>query len=150
MRLILTTATLIALPFMAFADDKIEDNVKARQGFFEMLGANMAPLAGMAKGEIAYDEMLASTSAANIEALTKYTLPMHFVEGSSLKDVKNTAAKSEIWANMDDFKAKYAALGEAATGASEAVKGGQANVGPVLGKLGAACKACHDAYREKQ
>lgn len=150
MRLIVTTAALIALPFMAFADDKIEDNIKARQGYFEMLSANMGPLAGMAKGEIPYDEAAASAAAANIEVLTKYSLPMHFIEGSSLKDVKGTAAKTEIWANMDDFKAKYAALGEAATGASEAVKGGQGNVGPVVQKLGGACKACHDQYREKQ
>ncbi len=149
MRFVVTTATLIALPFMALADDKIEDNVKARQGYYEMLSANMGQLAGMAKGEIAYDEAAASSAGANIETLTKYTLPMHFVEGSSLNDYKGTAAKPEIWANMADFTAKYAALGEAATGAGEAVKGGEANVGPVVGKLGAACKACHDSYRQK-
>ena len=43
----------------------------------------------------------------------------------------------------------YAALGEAASGASEAVKGGQANIGPVLQKLGGACKDCHDSFRKK-
>lgn len=149
MRLVVTTAALIALPLMAFAEDKIEDNIKARQGYFEMLSANMGPLAGMAKGEIPYDEAAAAQAGANIETLTKYSLPMHFIEGSSLSDAKGTAAKPEIWSNMPDFTAKYAALSEAATGASEAVKGGQANVGPVVGKLGAACKACHDSYRQK-
>lgn len=150
MRLFATTATLIALPFMALADDKIDDNIKARQGYFQMLSANMGQLAGMAKGEIAYDEAAAVQAASNIETLTKYTLPLHFIEGSSVKDVQGTAAKSEIWANFDDFGAKYAALGTAATGTAEAVRGGQGNVGPVVAALGATCKACHDAYREKR
>ena len=38
---------------------------------------------------------------------------------------------------------------EAATGASDAVKGGAGEVGAVVQKLGGACKACHDDYREK-
>lgn len=50
---------------------------------------------------------------------------------------------------MDDFRAKFAGLAEAATGASEAVKGGADKAGAVVGKIGAACKACHDSYREK-
>ena len=32
----------------------------------------------------------------------------------------------------------------------EAVKGGQANVGPVVQKLGGSCKNCHDDYRKKE
>ncbi len=150
MRLIVTAAALIALPFMALADEKVEDNVKARQGFFEMLAANMGPLAGMAKGEMDYDEAAAATAAANIETLTKYTLPIHFIAGSSSADYDASNAKPDIWNNLDDFGSKFAALGTAAAGASEAVKGGQANVGPVVQKLGAACKACHDVYRESE
>lgn len=147
MRLIATAAALVALPFMAFADEHIEDNVKARQGFFEMLAANMGTLSAMAKGEAPYDEAQASTAAANIETLTKYTLPIHFVEGSDADAYADSNAKPEIWTNMADFGTKYAALGTAATGAGEAVKGGQDKIGPVIQQLGGACKACHDTYR---
>ena len=35
-----------------------------------------------------------------------------------------------------------------ATGSPDAVKGGQENLGPVLQKIGGACKACHDNYRK--
>lgn len=151
MRQFVTVAALIALPLMAFAQDAetIEDNVKARQGYFEMLSLNMAPLAAMAKGEMDYDEAAASAAATNIETLTRYPVTSHFIAGSSLADVKDTAAKADIWSNLDDFNQKFAALGEAATGAGEAVKGGQGNVGPVVQKLGGACKACHDSFREK-
>ncbi len=149
MRLFITAAALAALPFMALADETTDNNVKARQGYFQMLAANMAPLAAMAKGEAAYDEGAAVTAATNIETLTRYTLPSHFVAGSADGDHDASNAKSEIWANSEDFAAKFADLGTAAAGASEAVKGGQANVGPVVQKLGMACKACHDLYRVK-
>ena len=151
MRLILTAAAIAALPLTVLAqdDDPIHQAVEARHGFYQMLAINMGTLAGMAKGDIAYDEAAASTAAANIEALTHYDLPSLFIEGSAHGQAEDSAAKPDIWTNMDDFRSKFAGLGQAATGASEAVKGGAENVGPVVGKLGAACKACHDVFREK-
>lgn len=152
MRFILTAAVLAAIPLTAMAQDEdpIHQAIEARHGFYQMLAINMGTLSGMAKGDIAYDEAAASTAAANIEALTKYDLPSLFIEGSGRGQTQEeTAAKPDIWTNMDDFRSKFAGLGEAAAGASEAVKGGAENVGPVVGKLGAACKACHDVYREK-
>lgn len=151
MRRILTAAALAIIPLTAIAqdDDPIEQTIKARQGYYQMLAINMGTLAGMAKGDIAYDETAASTAAANIEALTNYNLPSLFLEGSASDQVDDTAAKPDIWSNMDDFRAKFSDLGTAATGASGAVTGGADNVGAVVGKLGGACKACHDSFREK-
>ncbi|MDS9466594.1 cytochrome c [Paracoccus sp. MBLB3053] len=153
MRQMLTAAAIATFPLLqpmiANADDAIKQAVEARHGYYAMLSMNMSTLAGMAKGDVAYDEAAASRAAANIEALTHYDLPGLFVEGSASGQVEGSAAKAEIWTDMDDFKAKFAGLVEAAAGAAEAVKGGQDQVGPVVGKLGAACKACHDSYREK-
>jgi len=153
MRQILTAATFAALcvfhPLGASADEATEQAIEARHGFYNMLAINMATLAGMAKGDIAYDEAAASRAGANIEALTHYDLPSLFIAGTASNEAEDSAAKPDIWNNMDDFRTKFGGLVEAATGASEAVKGGQDKVGPVVGKLGAACKACHDTYREK-
>lgn len=145
------TAFSLAVPLTALAqdDDPIHQAVEARHGYLTMLSLNMGVLAGMAKGDMPYDEAVASRAGANIEALTHYDLPSLFIEGSASGQAEDSAAKPAIWSNMDDFKAKFAGLVEAASGVSEAVKGGQANVGPVVGKLGQACKACHDDYREK-
>lgn len=150
MRLIPTAAALAAIPLAAMAqDDPIAQAIEARHGFYQMLAINMGTLAGMAKGDVAYDEAQASRAAANIEALTQYDLPGLFVEGSSSADAEDSAARPDIWSDPEDFGAKFAALGEAASGASEAVRGGAGNIGPVVQKLGGACKACHDDYREK-
>lgn len=145
---VLALAALAPVAAMA-DDDPKEAALEARHGYFLMLGANMGPLAAMAKGEMPYDEAAAAQAAANIETLTKYTVGMHFIEGTSSKDMDDSDAKPEIWTDMAGFGAKFADLQKAATGASEAVKGGQANVGPVVQALGGACKACHDNYREK-
>lgn len=151
MRRFITAAALIALPFAALADaEAIESNIKARQGFFQMLSLNMGTLAGMAKGDIAYDEDAAALAASNIETLAHFDLPMLFIDGSASNEVEGTDAKPDIWANPEEFRAKFAGLGEAAAGTPDAVKGGQANLGPVVQALGGSCKACHDQFREKR
>ena len=140
-------AAIAAFPVLAHAD-AAEDALEARQGFMKMLSINMGALAGMAKGEIAYDAAAATTAGNNIEALTKYTVPALFIEGTSPDDGVETEALPAIWENSEDFAAKYAALGEAAMGAGAAAGGGQEAVGPVVQQLGEACKACHDDYRK--
>ena len=145
-------AAALAVPTVVAAqsgEDAAEQAIEARHGFMTMLGLNMGQLAGMAKGDIAYDEAKASRAAANIVALTQYDAPALFIEGTSSEENDDSHALPAIWEKPDDFRAKFAALGEAAAGSADAVKGGQGNVGPVVQKLGGACKACHDNYREK-
>ena len=108
-------------------------------------GAGPEGPAGAAQAEA---ETGASRAAANIVALTQYDGPALFVEGTSSADMDNSDALPAIWENPDDFGAKFAALTEAAAGSPEAVAGGQESIGPVLQKLGGACKACHDDYRQ--
>ena len=151
MRLITLTAitALSIFPVMASADDVTEGAMEARHGYMKMLGINMGTLAGMAKGEIEYDEAAASTAASNMEALTDYAIPDLFLDGTAQGEIDDSEALPSIWEKPEDFAQKYAELGEAAAGAGEAVKGGQENVGPVVQKLGGACKACHDDFRAK-
>ncbi|RNF36375.1 c-type cytochrome [Paracoccus methylarcula] len=150
MRLISLTAmtAIAAFPLLAQAD-AAEDAIEARHGFMKMLAINMGTLAGMAKGEIEYDEAAASTAGANLEALSKYTVPALFLDGTANGEIDDSDALPAIWEKPEDFGQKFADLGEAAAGAGDAVMGGQENIGPVVQKLGGACKACHDDYRKK-
>lgn len=150
MRVLLAAALAIA-PIAAFADDSPQEiALEARKGYFQMLGANMGILAGMAKGDVAYDEALAVRAATNINALSRYDVPMHFIDGTSNADLgAETQALPVIWTDRAGFDEKFAGLQKAADGIPQAVAGGQGNVGPVVQALGAACKACHDTYRAK-
>ena len=140
-------AATLLVPSLVVAQDT-DDILEARHGYMSLLGFNMGQLSGMAKGEIPYDAEGASLAAANIVALTGYEVWPLFVEGTSSEDLETSEALPAIWENPDDFRAKFAALREAAAGAPQAVAGGQEAVGPALQKLGGACKACHDDYRE--
>lgn len=148
---LLIAAALTLVPAMSLGQDTALDQaLKARQGYFTMLGANMNTLAGMAKGEIAYDEAQAVRSAANIQALTGYDPALHFIDGTSSDDLQDrTEALPDIWLDREGFGEKYAGLQQAAQGITDEVRGGQENVGAVVQKLGGACKECHDNYRLK-
>lgn len=152
MRFLIAAAAMAAtLPLTALADDTPQQvAVEARHGFFQMLGYNMGTLAGMAKGDVPYDEAAAVAAATNINALSRYDITTHFIEGTSSADLAGESeALPEAIADKAGLSAKYADLQKAADGIPEAVKGGQDKVGPVVAALGGACKACHDNYRVK-
>lgn len=152
---VLAAAALIGLPLATplaaqTDEDAITAALKARQGFYNMLFVNMGSLGAIAKGDAPYDEAVARRAAANLQALGQYDVTIHFLDGTSRDDLgaERTAARPEIFANREDFATKLAGLREATTGAADAV-GDQAAVGALVGRIGAACKACHDSYRAK-
>ena len=101
----LSAAAMAAIPLTAIAQDEdpIHQAIEARKGFYQMLAINMGQLAGMAKGDIAYDEAAASRAAANIEALTQYDLPSLFIEGSGRGQTSEETAAQTLRKILDDF-----------------------------------------------
>lgn len=145
--------TLLALCFVLpagmVAAQSPEDAVKARQGYFEMLGAQMAVLAPMAQGKMEFDAAKAKVAADNIAALAKVDVSPLFMPGTSTDDLGDkTRALPAIWEKSDDFTAKATGLHEAAA-AMPAAAGSLETLQPAVGKLGGACKACHDDFRAK-
>ena len=120
------------------------DHIKARQDAFKQVGEAMKTIGEIAKGDVAYDAEQFKTLVANMQAAGGEAF-QHFVAGS-----EGGNAKPELWANMAQFEegrdkmvAAVTALNEAAqTGSLDAIK-------PTLGDVGASCKACHDAFKEK-
>ncbi len=131
--------------------DPADDAIKARQGFFTLLGAEIGPIAAMAKGEAPYDAATAQRHAANLQALSGYRFGDLFVEGSSKPEkTGKTRALPEIWSDAAGFSAKAEGL-VAAIAALQGVAGeGQAALAGGVGALGKACGACHDTYRAKE
>jgi cytochrome c556 len=67
--------------------------------------------------------------------------------GSDNMSIEGTRAEPAIWDNFDDFLSKWDGLGAAAKEMQVAAGTGPEAIGPALGKVGGACKACHDDYR---
>ncbi|HRO15699.1 MAG TPA: cytochrome c [Paracoccus sp. (in: a-proteobacteria)] len=150
MRLILAAA-LTLTPMMASAQDDSPEEMalEARHGYMVMLASNMGPLAAMAKGEIPYDEAVATFHANNIAALANYEVEMHFLPGTAKGEIEGSDALPKAWQNLEDVRAKHENLKKAALAAPEGVKGGPEQVAAVVQNLGGACKSCHDEYRAK-
>jgi len=138
----------IALSPLAVAADPIDDAIDARQSYFTLLGANIGPLAAMAKGDIPYDAGAAELHAGHLELLADYTVTPHFPEDSSKADrTGDTRALPEIWDNLADFESKHGDLEDPVAALADVAGDGRAALGQAVSKVGEACKACHDDYR---
>lgn len=136
------TLTLAVTPALAH-DDVKNPAVKARMMAMEAIGGGMKTLAGMAKGEMAFDSAKAEAAMATIAA--------EGMKVPALFEANETDPKSEalppIWENWDDFVKKSEDMVMAAKG--NATLPDQASLGAALGKVGSTCKACHSDYRKK-
>ncbi len=142
---------LVATPFLTVAHaDPIEDAIEARRAYFDLFGANIGPLAAMAKGELEYDAELAMLHARNFAAIAAYDPTPHFMANTSNADVPGkTRALPSIWEDQAGFGEKIVGFQQAVEGLQGAAGAGRAELGGAVQKLGATCKACHDDFRAK-
>jgi cytochrome c556 len=137
----------LIVPLAAMAQDGFANQINARQGEMDVLSLNIGVIAGMARGNTPYDAALAQEAANNIRAVSTLSQTFSWPEGSDNMAVDGTRALPAIWDNLDDFAAKWAALGTAAEGLVAVAGNGQEGLGAALGPVGGACQACHEAYR---
>ncbi len=132
-------AASLGLGTVAYAE-ATDPNVIARQDIMKTMGKNAKILGEMAGGKTAFDQAAADAAKAELLAAAG-EIPAKF-ETQAMDD--DSEAKPEIWTNWEDFVAKSEALASAAgaidTASVETIGAGMANVG-------AACGACHKAYR---
>ncbi len=121
--------------------------VKARNAHMSLYSFNLGLLGDMAKGTIDYDAAKATEAASDLAALAAFTQSSYWVEGTAQGDVDGSRAKAEIWSDaagwaekMELMKTGSASLAAVAGNGLEALQGG-------IGDAGAACGACHKAYR---
>lgn len=143
--LIAATTFAVAAAFGTFSSDVASadgHHYKERNAAMKSLGGNMKKLGGAVAGGNAAD----AEAAAKAISAAAAKIPALFTD----KEIPATSrAKPAIWDNMDDFKAKAAALGAAADKVATSAAAGTLgkNPKPIVGSIGATCGACHKAYR---
>ena len=115
--------------------------VMARMDAMATIGAQTKIIGDMAKGATAFDADRAAQALSRIETLAARTPHLFKAQETDPK----SEALPEIWAEFDRFVALSDDLQE--TAGTLAVET-PADLGPALGQLGAACKACHSRYRQ--
>jgi cytochrome c556 len=136
---------LAATAFTAYAQVKLEDQVKYRRAAYTLMSLNFGSLGAMAQEKKPFNAEEAARNADFVAMLS--TVPkQYFGEGTD----KDTKAKPEIWSHRADFDAKMDKMvGEAQKLPAVVRSGDMAAFKKQVGDTGAACKACHDEYRLK-
>jgi cytochrome c556 len=139
---------IVATAFMlgAYAAVAQVDAIATRKSVMKGVGDQTKIGAGMAKGEVPYDQTKAvAIFTTYVEASEK--MPTLFPDNS--KTGGETAALPAIWEHFDDVKAKFAKFGADAKAALASVKdldSFKAAFGPVTKN----CGGCHENYRAKK
>ncbi len=124
-----------------------QDPIAARKSLMKTNGDQAKVGAAMIKGEAPFDLDKARAIFASFgEAAIKE--PSLFPDNS--KTGGDTAADPKIWANMDDFKARFAKLGADAKDAAAKVTDLD-SFKAAFGNIGKNdCGGCHEKYRVKK
>ena len=147
--LVLGLAAFVSMEGAAFADP-LDDAIKARRAYYQVVKFNAGPLFGMAKGDVEYDAETAKTFANNLLVLANMNTGAMWPEGSDNEAKKgDTRALPVIWTTYPavaekgkEWAASVAELAEVAGEGVDALK-------PKVGAMGKACGACHDDFRAK-
>jgi cytochrome c556 len=124
-----------------------QDPIAARRALMKANGDEAKAGAAMAKGEAPFDLAKVRKMFSTFEDAAAKA-PSLFPDNS--KTGGDTAAKAEIWENIDDFKARLVKLGTDSKAALESVtdldtfKAAFGNIGKND------CAGCHEKYRVKK
>ncbi len=128
----------------AFAHEDVKNQaVKARMELMGKVKDATGTLGGMAKGEMAFDEVKATAAK---DALVEHAAAIPAAFEARETDPKSTALPA-IWENWNDFVLKAGAMEKAA---GELDTSAQEWLGAGMGSLGGSCAGCHKIYRVKK
>ena len=152
-RVLVLFGTALSILFSAqtwSADDqeRAEIAVDTRQGLLKVVGYYIGPMVGMARGQIDYDADLVAANAEKMGHLTAM-IPDLFKMDTSDSGVASDGLDG-IWDNTEDFNNKASVASQRAFELAKAAPGGKDAFMKAFGAAGAACKSCHDDYRQKQ
>jgi cytochrome c556 len=122
--------------------------VKARHGLMDLQAYNVGILVAMVKGTTPYDAALAKAAASNLVAYSGSDWHAYFPPGSEAGKAEGSAALPAIWQDLDGVWAKKQGLMDAAAALAGTAGDGVDALRTGLGKVGAACSACHEAFRQ--
>jgi len=118
-----------------------------RQSVFSLLGSNMGPLGGMAKGKIAFDAKAVTKHALRINQLSMMIADYSRTDTSKFS--VETEALDKIWQQPTEFAEKIKALNESSSKLmAAAATGDESAMKKAIGGVGKTCGGCHDDFKK--
>jgi cytochrome c556 len=131
------------------AGESVEAIIKARQTHLKDMGAAFKTVRDQTRTSA--PDMAQVKSAAAVIAKSAAEIDTWFPKGSGPDSKFETDAKAEIWADPAGFATAAKALQVEAPKLQQLANANDAaGVKAQAGKLGAACKGCHDKFRVPQ
>jgi cytochrome c556 len=131
------------------AGESAETIIKARQTHLKDMGAAFKTVRDQTRKP--EPEMVQVKEAAAVIAKAAAAIDTWFPKGSGPDSKFETDAKAEIWADPQGFATAAKALKAEAPKLQQLANANDvAGVKGQVGKLGGACKGCHDKYRVPQ
>ncbi|MGB0504700.1 MAG: c-type cytochrome [Pikeienuella sp.] len=122
--------------------------VKARQASMQLYAHYLGQLGAMAKGKVEYNAEKADTVAKSLNAVVGLDKSAMWPQGTSNADLPGqTSALPEIWSTYPAVAEKGKALADASAQMASAAGQGLDSLRGAIGGVGAACGACHKAFR---
>jgi len=143
-------AALMGAGTAALAQSDVPYPVLARQGQFTLMQLNIGVLVDMARGNADYDAGAAQAAADNLVAISSLDQSFHWPAGTDTASIGGTRALPAIWENLPDVLSKWEGFGAASVALADVAGDGLDAMRGGIGPVGAACRACHDAYRAPQ
>ena len=149
---VLTTALfaglLLAGPVLAEDLNDPEEILTARHGYMLLMANQLAPLGAMAKGDAPYDAAAAAKAAASLAALASVDTSMLWIAGTETGVLEDSDMLPEAVSDSAGRDTRFAELKTAAESLAAAAGTDQDSLKAAMGGVGAACGACHKAYRK--
>ena len=142
--------TVLAGTASAQVIGKMEDQVRWRQSAYHTMAWSMARIKANVEGTYNKDQVI---EAANvIQAIANSKLGALFQPGSDKgKGWEDTRLKSEFFTDKETLGKVASTFGKEANEMAKVAAGGDAAaVKAQFGKLGDACKGCHDKFRKDE
>lgn len=149
---ILLAMTAFAIAGTAVAQVKPDDAIKFRQSGYAFMAWNMTKLKGMlVDNPASFNKDQAVVAANTIQAIANSGMGGLYVPGSDKgKGWKETRVKPELFTDKDGVgKVAVAFNKEANELAKVAASGDAAALKAQFGKVGEACKGCHEKFRKE-
>lgn len=134
---------------IAVAAMSAEETIKARQDNLKDLGAAFKGV----RDELRKPQPAMLQLKASSDQIAKLANEMHawFPRGTGPESKVETDAKAEIWDDPQGFESALKKLQAEAPKLQQLAQAEDVNgIKAQVGKLGAACKGCHDTYRVPQ
>lgn len=144
------TLTAIAGTTLAQVIGKTEDQIRWRQSAYHTMAWSMGRIKANVEGAYNKDQVV---EAANvIQAIANSKMGALYQPGSDKgKGWKDTRLKSAFFTDKETLSKVAGNFGQQANEMAKVAAGGDAAaVKAQFGKLGEACKACHEKFREEE